>query len=435
MSLLRRNKRLGLVFLISLLVFVFVPSAMAFEGRGDDNVTIEADEVIEDDLYVGANSFVLNGVIKGDLIIGAQTIVINGVVEGDLWVGGQSVEINGSVLGDARIGGSAVELGEGAVIGEDLIVFGYGLHNKSGSLVEEGMVFGGYQALLEGDITEDVWAGVNSLTVNGRIGGNLTAEVGDQSAPPVNPYQFMPGMPAMPVVAAGLTLSNNAEIGGDFTYRAPQSFDVPTGAVGGELDYTQETINSDGEAQPSAGRMIWEHVRRFITLALIGALLVWKAPVFVTRLNEQMQDKPLPSLGWGAVVYFAVPFIVVALFVASILLALLLGGLQFGNLSGVVIFVLLAAIFAFMVVFVLTLLYLTKIVVGYFVGSFILQKVNPELAETPYWPLLLGLLLVVIIIAVPYLGGLLNLLIAMAGVGALWLLLREGKASKEKTFA
>jgi cytoskeletal protein CcmA (bactofilin family) len=430
---LQLNKKLGLVFLMSLLLFVFVPSAMAFDGRGGDNVIIESDEVIEDDLYVGANTFVLNGTIKGDLIVGASEISINGTVEGDLLAGGQLVVINGAIADDARIGAMAIEMGEGAEIGDDLIAAGYSLHGKSGSLVSKDLVFAGFQALLEGDVNEDVWMGVNSLQVNGRVAGNITAEISSEdSAPPVNPYQFMPDAPTMPVVPSGLTVNDAAEIGGDLTYRSPQPFDVPSGAVDGDVDFTHEVVSTDGDGQPSTGQTIWQHVRRFITLALFGALLIWQAPTFVTRLSDQIQKKPVPSLGWGALVYFGVPVIIIALFVIGILLALLFGALQFGNLSSAVIFVLLAVIIAFMVAFVLVLLYLTKIIVGYFVGHLILQQVSPTLADTPYWPLLLGLLLVVVVIAIPWLGSLVNWIIAVVGVGALWLLWRSDKIPKEK---
>ncbi len=433
MNLLRLNKKLGPVLLLSLFLFVFVPSAMAFEGRGDENVTIEADEVIEDDLYVGTNKLIVNGTIKGDLVVGASEVLINGTVEGDLWAGGQTIEINGTVMGDAHIGATAVSLGEDAVIGEDLLAFGYSLHNKSGSQVGKELAFGGYQALLEGDIAEDMWAGANSLQINGRVGGNINAEVGGtDSAPPFNPYQFMPDAPTMPIVPAGLTLGNEAAIDGDLTYRAPQSYDISATAVGGDIDFTQEIVSTDSKTQPSAGAKIWQHVRRFITLALIGALLIWKAPAFVTKLSNQLQENPLPSLGWGAVIYFGVPILIFALFVAATLLALLFGGLQFGNLSAVLMFVLLAFVIAFMVAFVLVLLYLTKIIVGYFIGHFVLQRINPTLAETPYWSLLLGLLLVVLVIAVPFLGGLVNWLIAMIGVGTLWLLMRDNKVPTEK---
>jgi len=430
---LRRNKKLTLIFLMSLFLFAFVPSAMAFEGRDGENLTIEADEVIEDDLYIGANKLIVNGTIKGDLVVGASEILINGTVEGDLWAGGQTIEINGTVNGDVRVGGTAVILGENAVVGEDMLAFGYSIHNKSGSQVGQELVVGGFQALLEGDVAEDVWVGANSLQVNGRVGGNLLAEVGgDDTAPPVNPYQFMPDAPIMPVVPSGLNLGSDATIDGDLTYRAPQSYDVSADAVSGNIDFTQEIVNTSVEAQPSTGAKIWEHVRRFITLILIGALLIWKAPTFVTRLSAKIEKQPLPSLGWGALVYFAVPVLIFALFVAAILLALLFGGLQFGNLSAILMFVLLAFVIAFMVAFVLVLLYLTKIIVGYFIGDFILQRISPTLAETPYWSLLLGLLLVVLVIAVPYVGGLLNWLIAIVGVGTLWLLWRGDKVPAEK---
>lgn len=430
---LRRNKKLFLIFMMSLFLFVFVPATMALETLEGETLTIEADEVIADDLYAGANKIIVNGTIKGDLVAGATEILINGTVEGDVLAGGQTIEINGTVMGDVRVGGTAVILGENAVIGEDVLAFGYSIHNKAGSQVGQEMIVGGFQALLEGDIAEDVWVGANSLEINGRIGGNLMAEVGgEEAAPPVNPYQFMPDAPIMPVVPFGLNLGNDATIDGDLTYRAPQSYDVSENAVGGSIDFTQEIINTSVETQPSTGSVIWEHVRRFITLTLIGVLLIWKAPSFVTRLSAKIEAEPLPSLGWGALVYFAVPVLIIALFVAAILLALLLGGLQFGNLSAMLIFVLLAFVIAFMVTFVFILLYLTKIIVGYFIGDFILRRISPTLAETPYWSLLLGLLLVVLVIAIPFVGGLLNWLIAIVGVGTLWLLWRSSKMPVEK---
>ena len=74
----------GLISLICLVLFILAPTALAFEGRGGDTVVIGADEVVEDDLYVGANTFTLDGTIKGDLIVFGSTIEINGTVEGDL---------------------------------------------------------------------------------------------------------------------------------------------------------------------------------------------------------------------------------------------------------------------------------------------------------------------------------------------------------------
>ncbi len=71
-------KFISIFSLITLLALTFATPAYAFDGRSGENVVIKANEVIEDDLYVTANNFVLNGTVKGDLIVFGATITING---------------------------------------------------------------------------------------------------------------------------------------------------------------------------------------------------------------------------------------------------------------------------------------------------------------------------------------------------------------------
>src|SRR5690606_8249322 len=79
----------------TLLALVVAPAALAFESREGRRVVIGADEVVEDDLFVGAETFVLDGRVEGDLFVAGGEIIINGVVEGDLWAVGQLVVIHG----------------------------------------------------------------------------------------------------------------------------------------------------------------------------------------------------------------------------------------------------------------------------------------------------------------------------------------------------
>ena len=78
------NKFLSIFSVLSLLVMTFTTSALAFDGLEGGDVVIKADEVIEDDVYVGAANFTLEGTIKGDLIVAGTNITINGTVDGDL---------------------------------------------------------------------------------------------------------------------------------------------------------------------------------------------------------------------------------------------------------------------------------------------------------------------------------------------------------------
>jgi len=84
----RTSKVLTGLAIIALLTLTIVTPARAFVARTGEDVVIAADEVIEDDLYVSAATFTLDGTVKGDLAVAAQTITINGTVEGDLMAAG-----------------------------------------------------------------------------------------------------------------------------------------------------------------------------------------------------------------------------------------------------------------------------------------------------------------------------------------------------------
>ncbi|MCP5099205.1 MAG: polymer-forming cytoskeletal protein [Chloroflexi bacterium] len=428
------HKKVVMVALLTLFLFGFVPTTFAFTGQEGDQVVIKADEVIEDDLYVAAETFILDGTVQGDLFVAGSTIMINGTVEGDLFAFGQVVNINGSVGDDVRTGAMAVELGESAVIGGDLLAGGYSLFAQNGSSVDHDLLFGGFQALLEGEVGRDALIGGNSVKLDGRIQGDVRAAVdGDPNAPVVNPNTFASDGPDMPSVPVGLTISDDAQIDGELHYEARETVVIPEGIVGGEVDFEHVVFSSNSDVQATTPENpVWQHVRRFVVLALIGALLVWKMPTFINRLSDNLEQEPLPSLGWGTAVYFGFPFAVFVLMVTAIVLAIMFGTIGLGNLGGTLILLTLAILFALMVCFVMVLLYLTKIIVGYLAGRMILTRINPTWGENRYYSLLLGLLLVVIVIAIPWLGGLTNWLIALIGCGAIWLMWREGQIPKEK---
>ena len=121
------QKILSVFVFLSLFGLTFVSPAYAFDGRGGEKVVIASDEVVDDDLYVTAQDFTLDGTVKGDVISLGRTSTINGTIEGDLMAAGQTVIVNGTVKGTIRIAGSILLLGEKASIGGDIIGAGYSL--------------------------------------------------------------------------------------------------------------------------------------------------------------------------------------------------------------------------------------------------------------------------------------------------------------------
>jgi cytoskeletal protein CcmA (bactofilin family) len=426
------------ITLTFLLLLVFITPALAFEPMGGDRVVIEEGQVIDDDLYVSANTFILNGTVKGDLIAFGNTVIIGpkGVVEDDLLAAGQAIVINGKVGDSARIAGAMLQLGNSAQIGGDLLTAGYSTEAQSGSSVGKDVVATGSQAVLSGDIARNLKVYAGGVQLNGRVGGDMLAAVGNpEDIPPVSPITFMPLDPQVsppPTVKGGLTIGQDAEIGGDLTYTASQDASIPSGVVNGKLTYNEPTLTEAEQAPPpTAGEKalnwFFDFLRKFVALLIIGLLLMWLLPDVVRKSSQLLQSKPLPSFLWGFLFHFLFFFGIFLLIVIVIILASLLGALTLGSLVLTIIAAGAVVVSSLLLAFQISFAYIAKLILAYLIGYLILSKIYKGSAENRFYPVVLGVFLLVLAIAIveliPVLGGLLVFLVTMFGLGALVLLI------------
>jgi cytoskeletal protein CcmA (bactofilin family) len=419
----------GLILLINLAIVIPV---RAQEGTSGEVVIIERGQVVEDDLYVGANQFVLRGTINGDLYVVGGTITIEptGVVEGDLGAAGQSIVIDGQVNGDARLAGAALRLG--GQVSEDLIGASYSLETLEGSSVGGNLTFFGSQAILAGDIAGNVRVEANGVELAGAtIGGDVHATVEETSNPmPISPFIFMPNMPQIPTVNNGLTVRAGTEIGGDLTYVSGTEALIPPGAVTGEVNRqvpqitTEEEQERTQQAEAAAATSSWwrNNLGNLLALLVVGLLLVWFAPRFVQNGAAALQAKPLPSLGWGIVAIIAFFLALLALTTVVVVLAVMLGLVTLGELVGPTVFGGMLAGGGLIYAFFMAVSYISKILVSYLTGRWILSRIKPDWALRPALPLILGVVIFAILVAIPYLGTLVTWLAILFGLGAIWLL-------------
>lgn len=422
---------LAIFVLAALLSLTFVPPALAFDGRGGDKIVIEADEVVNDDLYVTAEEFTLEGTVKGDLIVFASYVVINGTVEGDLIAAGNTIVVEGTITDDARIAGAAIQLDEEAVINGDLIAASASLETKSGSVVENDVIYAGAQALLSGSIGRDLRAGAGGLELRGEIGRDVFAEVGDAQEGAPSPSMYISDVKVtIPNVSPGLTIAESAEIKGNLTYTQNADINIPDGIVTGDVT-RNEPVSDESlvPAPPTAGERaanwIFDLLRTIATLAIFGLLLVWLAPAFMKGLGEKLQTQPVPSFGWGIVAYAAFFFALLLIVVAMIVGGILFGIISLGGVTATIIWVGILSIFALIVVFVLFTGFGAQILAAWLSGKLILGRFNPALAEHKVWPLLLGVVLIGLLVNLPLIGWLAGFLIMFFGLGALWLWVRD----------
>lgn len=438
----KARKAISVFTLLMLLLMTFATPAYAFEGREGDTIVIATDEVIDDDLYVGANNFTLNGTVTGDLVVGGSIITINGTVEGDLWAVGQVIVINGVVMGSARIAGAGLQLGENAQVNGDLLAAGASLETKAGSIVSRDLLVGSGQTLLSGDVERDVYAGTGALELRGNFGRDVKAYV-DQtqetaSSPSPNIYMQRNIPLTLPSVAPGLTIANSAKVAGDLEYSSTYNLTFPANSVGGKVTRVEPEINQGKVRTPptpiqKTGKWTLDLLRSLVTLILVGLLLGWLAPMFMNTTSGKIQTQTWPSLGWGAITWAAFFLALLLIILVMVIGGILFGLLSLGSLSGTIIWLGILSLFALTVAFVLATAYVSKIVVGAALGRWMLSKINPTLAENKFWPMILGVIVITVVVAlfrfplVPlgFFGWLLNFAVVLLGLGALWLWGRE----------
>lgn len=415
-----------------LLTLSAVTPAAAAETRQGSHIVIAADEVVADDLYVMADTFTLDGTVEGDLVVLASLITINGTVEGDLMATAQTIIIDGQVADDARLAAAVIFLGPQARIGDDLMNGCSSLEARPGSIIAGDLMNASSQALLAGEVGDDVVIGANGLEVRGTIGGDLTAEVGEASSE----YTFFPSMPnlgvTVPSVRPGLTLDPEARIAGNLTYTQSADLAIPSGVVSGAVTRREPVIE-----QPQSGRFPIETrrpttaekigdwflslLRRSATLLLVGLLLAWLAPRLVPDLGRKIETRPLPSLGWGVVAWAAFWFALLVVLFAALFLTFFFATLTLGGLAAAAAILGLLLLIEMVIAFVLVTSWLTFVTIGTLIGRLILNALKPGLGEHRLWPLLLGVVLIAIVTEAPFIGWLIGLLVVLFGLGALWL--------------
>ena len=409
----------SLVLLASLL---FVSPAWAIETRGGENVTIGADEVIEDDLYVGAQTVTVEGTVQGDLVAAGGIIRVNGgTVEGDIISAGQTVIVNGTAEDDVRIAGQALLVGEDAQVADDLIAAGYSLETERGSTVGGELLYGGYQALVAGTMEENVRGGMTAFELGGEVGGNVNVEVDGGGAQPAG-GQFAPRPPAVPIptVEPGLTLTDVAQVGGDLRYESSSRGDIASGAqIGGDVSYERRPAEEIQPAQTGATAVLLESVRRFVVLLLIGLLLVWLAPGLVRGVADAVRSQPLLSLGWGVLDFIIVVVAGLLVLAATILLAIVFGLITLGGLVPAIISIGVLTDAVLAVAFLISIYYLAPVVVSFLGGRMLLGQFQPDRAAGRVLPLVIGIVLYVILRAIPILGAIVAVAVVLLGLGAL----------------
>ena len=377
------KQRLSLAFMIAfILTLLGVPAAFAADFRGDTSITIGADEVINDDLYILGTTIIIDGVVNGDVFAIGTTVTINGTVNGNVSLAGESVSIVGDVSDGARIAANDFSLS--GSIGNDLVILGNTNVINSGGVVGRDLILTVASLTLNGAVERRVAGVAESVTHNGSVGAEFDISVGI------------------------LTISDGASIGGDLTYHSENEAEIASGAeIGGEITHEMAAATDDVDVGFSFDSILVE-IAGLVMTAVYGTVLLLVFPRLTVSASNQLLENPVMSIGMGIVFLIVVPIVSILVMIAVVgiplgLIALLLYGI---------------ALFSAQVFVSLTI---GRLLLSFFADG------NRRLIQ--FFGLLIGLLILFGVSFIPYVGPWAPLIVVILGLGGLMLAI--GRLRKE----
>lgn len=372
---------------------------------------VQADEVIDADILLTGTDIVVDGTVNGDVLAIGNTITVNGTINGSLVAAGQRIAIQGQVENSVYAVSTGLQMGENGATGRNLFFLGFELQTQPGSAIGRDLYAFSLGATLSGELNRNASVIIGPVEIlnflldvfNVPVEENLLS--GQQPAPTA-------------VYSQPLSLAMAVPGDGHFPVQWMESLGVVSPAP--PVQGTSPTPTSD----PTVNFLL-NLLRDYITLLGVGGLTLWVFPRLFGRWVAQIRATPLPSAAWGMVVF--VTGLALFFLLASLILALgfFLGFLTLNRLAVAVYGLGYTTLGMAAAVFVLVVSYLSKAVFAFFGAKLILERTAPQLAQSRFVPLLLGLLVYVLLRSIPFLGWVIGVAATLLGLGAIWMVFRD----------
>jgi cytoskeletal protein CcmA (bactofilin family) len=387
-------------------VFCLVAGAAAGEVsasvfRSGKEIKLSSLHSIDDDFFVYAERLTVDGNIDGDLMgltfrsvvrgrIGGSANVIcralyhQGTIESSLRAFADSVEIEGSIGRSAEIVGNYIRTGAGA------------------------------------DVQRDVSAVGATVQLDGLVGGKVTVRA---------QKVFLAGeiVGDVDIQADKISLAPSATIGGNLSYMTPSEDDLEIAAgadLRGEAIWRTPKPDDSGDS----GGAVWQVIRVSGTLAafIFGIIAVRLFRPYAEESFRQLSEHKLVSFAVGLLGLMGVAICLLLLGLAALSFATGLGLMLSEGLTGLgLVFLAFASlatpIAGFASVCGGIMFYSGWILVAFWIGYVLLGLRRRQTRALGAGSLLLGLVILLVLFWIPFLGDLVYPIATVWGLGAILL--------------
>ncbi len=360
------------------------PAANAIEWHATNDYALKPGQTLSNELWVSADTAKVSGVAERNVFVQAQSLELAGAFRRDVWALADTLEFSGRAEQAVRVAAkrSAQLSGD---IGGTLLVFGDTVQLQKDLRVADDAVLLGQDIIVEGSLSNRLWALGNKVTLAGYVGGTAR------------------------IVSEEITLLPGTVIAGDLRYSSSKELVKPEGVtIAGQLLRVAKPNFGLGLPQLSLAQEVTLQFAFFLGALLVGLPFVSVFPLFTTRAVTVLRTQSNKCLLAGGITLAALPMI-------AVMAALTWIGLPLG--------LLLAGLYG-------TLLYLAKLIVAIPLASWLLTLRGPAGRPLGALPVLaVGLFLLYVAAALPFVGFAVWLATVLYGMGALVLALLGGQKS------
>lgn len=384
-----------IAFIIILIISSATPTSVHAQGMvyGD---TVPVGTTVDHDVVLIGQNIMLAGTVNGNVFVLGNQVAVTGNVNGSLILIAQNAVIGGNISGAVYSSALTLELSSNAALDRELYVTAISLITQPGSVIGRDLFALGLDAGLNGQVGRDLHTSLGPIQLyNGLMHllgfDQLTLKLHIDFPPPAG------GGSGNGVQIALITPHIHARL-----------------AKGPEQLFTGEAWALD-------------LLRKWIVLAFFSLLAIWLTRRPLEKAGVPLGSSPIKTTAIGLVVFvIALNLFGVALLIAVFIFSIGLG-LNFVGLWELSIALWIAA-FACLALASITLwlfiVYGTKVIVVYLISNWLLTK----FAITSIWlkipAMLIGILIYLVLNAVPYVGWIFGLLVTAAGMGSAWLAYR-----------
>ncbi len=326
--------------------------------------------IVNDDLYLAGAQVDLYASVNGDAVVAGGQLNLEGDISADLVAAGGSIGLRGPVADDARLAGGDIRVA--GRIGDDLVAAGGRIQISPAASVGGRAWISGGELRIDGHVVEELRASGGRVVISGKIDGDVE------------------------LWADQIIIEDTAVIGGNLHYSSAHPANIGSGAtIDGEVKYTPV----EGHLKAVIVGAILTMLMLLFSMIITAVVLYLLFPEWSLRVSQSLRNQPWISLAVGLAVFAGAPVLMIILFSTAI---------------GVWLGLMLLAV------------YLVLLAVGYFAGAMFVGNAGldmlhrTEVSKTlRAVALAVAIFVLAVVNLVPLLGGLVNWLVLLAGIGAL----------------